>query len=194
MPTETALPPFVALDFETADYGPDSACAVALVRVNAGRIVSREARLVRPPRREFRFTYVHGLRWEDVADQPPFGDVWPSLKPLLDGAAFLAAHNARFDRGVLRACCTAAGLSVPSQPFECTMLLARHAWRLRPTTLPDVCRFLGLPLNHHDPASDAEACARIVLAVRGAGFRRGGGGSCGPPGKTGPRPCRGAVS
>jgi len=27
---------FVAIDFETADYGRDSACALALVRVEAG--------------------------------------------------------------------------------------------------------------------------------------------------------------
>jgi DNA polymerase-3 subunit epsilon len=32
--------------------------------------------------------------------------------------------------------------------------------------LPDVCSYLGLPLRHHDPASDAEACAQIVIAAR----------------------------
>ena len=34
-------PTFVAIDFETADYGRDSACALALVRVEAGVIVQR---------------------------------------------------------------------------------------------------------------------------------------------------------
>ena len=43
--------PFVAIDFETADYGPDSACAVALVRVEGSRIVRRSYFLIRPPRR-----------------------------------------------------------------------------------------------------------------------------------------------
>jgi DNA polymerase III subunit epsilon len=36
---------FAALDFETADYQQDSACALGLVRVEAGRIVQREYRL-----------------------------------------------------------------------------------------------------------------------------------------------------
>jgi len=31
--------------------------------------------------------------------------------------------------------------------------------------LPDVCRHLGLPLQHHNALSDAEACANIVLAA-----------------------------
>ena len=44
---------FVAIDFETADYQRDSACAVALVRVESGKIVAREHRLIRPPRRTF---------------------------------------------------------------------------------------------------------------------------------------------
>ena len=43
------LPPFVALDFETADHGSDSACQVGLVRVEDARVVRRESRLIRPP-------------------------------------------------------------------------------------------------------------------------------------------------
>ncbi len=85
--------------------------------------------------------------------------------PLLDGAEFLAAHNAGFDRSVLRACCTAAGLEVPTLEFVCTMVLARRRWAIRPTKLPDVCRYLGIPLDHHNPRSDAEACARILIAA-----------------------------
>ncbi len=42
-------PTFVAIDFETADYGRDSACALALVRVEAGVIVQRAFHYIRPP-------------------------------------------------------------------------------------------------------------------------------------------------
>lgn len=160
-----AVSVFVAIDFETADPGPDSACAVGLVRVEGGRIARRESRLIRPPRPTFAFTWVHGIAWEDVAGQPPFGEVWPELEPVLEGADFLAAHNARFDRAVLEACCRAAGRAAPRLPFECTMMLARRVWGIRPTKLSDVCRALGIRLNHHEALSDAEACARIVIAA-----------------------------
>jgi DNA polymerase-3 subunit epsilon len=156
----------VAIDFETADYGPDSACAVGLVRVDRRGIVERKVCLLRPPRNDFRFTYLHGIEWKHVADQPTFREAWPGLSGLLEGAAYLAAHNSGFDRAVLQACCTAAGLPPPALPFLCTMRLARHAWDVRPTKLPDVCAFLGLKLKHHDAGSDAEACARIILAAR----------------------------
>jgi DNA polymerase-3 subunit epsilon len=157
--------PFVAIDFETADEGRDSACAVALVRVEQACIVRREVRLIRPPRRHFLFTPVHGITWSQVAYAPTFAEVWPELCPVLDGAVFLAAHYAPFDRAVLEACCERGGLTPPALPFHCSMQLARQYWNVRPTKLPDVCRFLGLPLRHHDAGSDAEACARIILEI-----------------------------
>jgi DNA polymerase-3 subunit epsilon len=160
---------FAAIDFETADPGRDSACAIGVVRVERGRITERVHRLIRPPCPHVEFTWVHGITWAQVKDEPRFGEVWRDLVPLLEGTEFLAAHNASFDRSVLRACCAAAGLPEPSTPFECTVKLARRTWDLRPAKLPDVCRHLRIPLRHHDALSDAEACARIVLAARAQG-------------------------
>jgi DNA polymerase-3 subunit epsilon len=154
---------FVAIDFETADYGPDSACAVGLVRVESGKIVERRYQLLKPPRRDFHFTYIHGISWAMVARQPAFAKVWPELRTLLNDAEFIAAHNAGFDRNVLYACCDAAELERPEHPFVCTVRLARRSWGIRPTNLSNVCRVLSIPLQHHFALSDAEACAKIVL-------------------------------
>jgi DNA polymerase-3 subunit epsilon len=156
---------FVAIDFETADRGRDSACPVGLVRVEGSKVVKKEARLIRPPRCYFEFTYIHGISWSDVAGEPSFAEVWPDLQPILDGVDFLAAHNASFDRSALSACCAAADIAVPDLPFVCSMNLARRTWGVYPTRLPDVCRYLGLRLNHHNAMSDAEACAAIVVAA-----------------------------
>lgn len=160
---------FVAIDFETADYGRDSACAVGLVRVADNRIVEETSCLIRPPRNRFAFTHIHRITWEDVQDQPTFAEIWPELSLLLDGADFLVAHNAPFDRGVLAACCSAARIAQPLHRFICTVQLARAAWGIRPTTLPNVCRHLGIGLRHHDAASDARASAEIALAAMGTG-------------------------
>src|SRR3546814_11658160 len=100
-----------------------------------------------------------------VADSPSFSMLWPEFAEFVGDADCLVAHNARFDRGVLHACCVAAGLPRPAQRFDCTVELARIAWKLRPTRLPDCCRYLGIRLNHHDPLSDALACAQIAIAA-----------------------------
>jgi DNA polymerase III subunit epsilon len=167
-----AATPFVALDFETADRRGDSACAVALMRVEGLEIVERRVCLIRPPRRYFQFTYIHGITWDDVKFEPTFAESWPHLRDIFDGAEFVAAHNAGFDRHVLHTCCTAARLDMPPQPFLCTVQLSRRTWRLPSNNLPAVCRHLGIELNHHDAESDAEACAHIVIAAARAKAER----------------------
>lgn len=158
---------FVALDFETADNGGDSACAMGIVRVENGEVVLREHYLIRPPRKQMFFTHIHGIRWSDVANQPTFGELWSRVRDRFDGVDFISAHNASFDRRVLYASCETYGLVPPPQPFLCTVDLARKIWNIRPTKLPNVCQFLNIELNHHDALSDASACAQIVIAAFG---------------------------
>ncbi|QKT03539.1 3'-5' exonuclease [Ectothiorhodospiraceae bacterium 2226] len=162
---------FAAIDFETACYRADSACAVGIVIVEDGRIVERLYQVIRPPTRWFSFTHIHGLTWADVQDAQAFDAVWEGMAQALEGIAFFAAHNAPFDRGVLAACCTRYGLPAPAPEFVCTVRLARAQWNVRPTKLPDVCRYLGIRLNHHHAGSDAEACAQIVIAAQQEGWR-----------------------
>ncbi|MGK5088839.1 3'-5' exonuclease [Bdellovibrionota bacterium FG-2] len=157
--------PFLALDFETANHARDSACSIGLVRVEGGEIVAKEVHLIKPPSRDFVFTYIHGLSWRDVAQAPDFGELWEKISPLFKGVKYLAAHNARFDSGVLKACCARYGVEFPQQPFLCTVELARAQWGIRPTKLSDVCRTLEIELNHHEALSDALACAKIVLSA-----------------------------
>lgn len=161
---------FLAIDFETASYGADSACAIGLVRVEQGQISAEEVFLIRPPTPEFSFTHIHGLCWEDVAEAPDFGRLWPTIAPYFDGVDFLAAHNSGFDRKVLASCCTRYGLGLPAPEFTCTVQLARKMWDVRPTKLPNVAHFLGLELKHHDALSDSRACANIVIAAERDGW------------------------
>jgi DNA polymerase-3 subunit epsilon len=162
---------FLAIDFETASYSRTSACAMGLVLVEQGRVVAEDAFLIRPPRRQFNFTHIHGLTWDDVRDAPRFGDLWPSVDGYFKRAGFLVAHNAAFDAGVLRRCCETYAITGPSLDFVCTVQLARSQWGIYPTKLPNVCDYLGIPLKHHDAASDAKACAEIVLRAQRDGWR-----------------------
>jgi DNA polymerase-3 subunit epsilon len=161
---------FAAIDFETASYSRDSACSIGIVVVSNGKITAKEQYFIRPPSPEFVFTYIHGLTWDHVKDAPRFKKLWPQVSGILKGVDFLAAHNASFDRSVLGACCETVGLTPPSLPFVCTMNLARSKWSIYPTKLPDVCRKLKISLQHHQALSDAEACARIVIAAEKEGW------------------------
>lgn len=165
MATETHRRPFVAIDFETADNQRDSACAIGIVRVEGGEIVGRAYHLIRPPRSLFTTTFVHGIRWSDVRNEPTFAQLWPQIAPWFQGIDFVAAHNAAFDRSVLRASCALAQVSEPALPYVCTVKVARQTWALKPAKLSDCARHIGFALQHHHAGSDAEACARIVMAA-----------------------------
>jgi DNA polymerase-3 subunit epsilon len=157
---------FIALDFENANNDRASVCAIGIVRVDDGAITARRKVLVRPPTSDFRHTRIHGIRAVDVAAAPDFVSAWAGVSPLLEGVGMIAAHAAHFERSVLTECSRRWGMRVAPARYECTMVLARRVWGLRPTKLTDVARHLGIALVHHDPLSDAEACARIVLAAR----------------------------
>jgi len=165
---------FVAIDFETADHGPDSACAVGFVLVSGTKLIERRYHLIRPPRCSFFFTPVHGITWEHVRGQPTFKELWPTIRNVFLGADFIASHHSRFDRRILESCCRAAKIEAPVVPDVCTMKLAREVWDIHPTSLPNVARYLGLQMSHHDALSDAEACAGIVLAARRLGLSTSG--------------------
>ena len=89
--------------------------------------------------------------------------MWPSLRDFIDKADFLVAHNAPFDRGVLHRCCEGAKITPPRHEFLCTVQMARAKWNLPSAKLPIVCKYLRIPLDHHNALSDAEACAKIAI-------------------------------
>ncbi len=158
---------FVAIDFETANHRPDSACQLAAVVVHEGNIVERKAWLIRPPRMFFsaRNVEIHGIRPEHVADQPTLAEIWTQLHSLVDGQVLLA-HNARFDIGVLVASLLAHDVACPNLEFSCTRMLARRAWPGQASYgLKPLGNWLGIDFRHHDALEDAVCCARIALAV-----------------------------
>lgn len=156
---------FLAIDFETANNSPESACAIGLVLVEYGRIIEKKSFLIRPESSYFPFTHIHGIYWEDVKEAPTFGELWPCISEYFEDIDFIAAHNAPFDRRVLVSCCDAYNIAAPEAEFRCTVRLSRSVLNFRPANLPSVCERLSIPLTHHDALSDTLACAKIMIKI-----------------------------
>ena len=154
---------FIAIDFETANYFGDSACAVGLVKSENGIITDKKYFLIKPRTSWFHFTYVHGIDREMVKNENHFNIVWEKVQPMLEGIDFFVAHYSEFDRGVLKACCKSFNVPMPEIPFRCTVELSRKLWNIYPTKLNLVCEYFGIPLDHHNAMSDSEACAAIMI-------------------------------
>lgn len=162
---------FVAIDVETANNHPESICAMGAVKVAGGIIVERFYELVKPEP-EYYFRYfteeIHGISREMTENAPTFDHVWQRLEPII-GNLPLVAHNKAFDEKCIRAAHRAYRMDYPDYPFFCTLATARSAIPralCHSFSLPAVCDFLGIPFcNHHNALADAEACAKIAMAL-----------------------------
>ena len=160
---------FLVVDTETNGLGGD-ACEmteVGAVLVGGGELHDRWSSLVRcnrPLGRGIqRFT---GITQEMMADAPGLEAVLPPLEELLRGRV-LVAHNAPFDRRVLRRAFDLIGLDWPNPPVLCTAALARKLLPLqRQRGLRVLADALGIEVQTaHRALADAETCARVLCAL-----------------------------
>jgi DNA polymerase III subunit epsilon len=153
---------FTAIDFETANHDAHSACQLGIAVVQAGEIVERKSWLIRPPSDQFYFTYIHGIAWHHVAGEPDFGQLWLQIRPYME-ARVIAAHNAPFDLGVFFALIKLYRIDLWRGGAIDSVTVARRTWPLLANhQLPTVASHLRIPLDHHNAASDASACAQII--------------------------------
>ncbi len=160
---------FLVVDTETNGLGGD-ACEmteVGAVLVGGGELHDRWSSLVRcnrPLGRGIqRFT---GITQEMLADAPGLEEVLPPLRDLLEHRV-LVAHNAPFDRRVLRRAFELIGLDWPNPPVLCTAALARKLLPLqRRRGLGVLADALGIEVaTAHRALADAETCARVLCAL-----------------------------
>jgi DNA polymerase-3 subunit epsilon len=160
---------FLVVDTETNGLGGDACELVELgcVLVGGGELHDRWSSLVRvsaPLRRSIR--RLTGISHEMVQDAPSLEEVLPRLERELRGR-LMVAHNAPFDRRVLRQAFTRVGLDWPEQPVLCTAALARALLPLqRERRLGALAEALDIEVEvAHRALPDAETCARVLCAL-----------------------------
>jgi len=169
---------FVVIDLETTGLKPrqgDRACEVALVEVGGGEIRTVFQTLLNPqipiPADA---TTVHGITDEMVARMPTLEQVLPEILRHLEGAV-LAAYNAPFELGFIRAAVERAGLRLR---VPCLDVLEVSKW-LVPSMgykLERVARALGISVKRkelHRAEGDALLTAKVLLELLDRLERRG---------------------
>ncbi|KRE52453.1 hypothetical protein ASG92_25335 [Arthrobacter sp. Soil736] len=160
---------FTAIDFETANSNRGSVCAVGLVKVRDGRVVDKASWLIKPPPGIDHFdpinVEVHGIRERDVVHA---ADWEMSIEGILQFACEdqLVAYGAPYDASVMRQATEHLRLDLPAKDFYCAQELARAQLELPKHRLNDVLEALKLPpVHHHEPGTNALACANVVLTI-----------------------------
>ena len=150
---------FIAIDFETAKG--KNPCQIGLAIVKDGQIIETINHLIRPDGNDYaRYNIaVHNITPEMTECAPTFKEVWSKIKNLFDGA-YIIAHNARFDIGVLEFSLKKLDLPLPQiAGYICTCdLNNREGLELA------CARYNIALLKHHDGEDDAISCAKLYLA------------------------------
>lgn len=167
---------FVAFDFETTGYSPDSDEIVELgaVRFSLDRVDATFQQLVKPSSAlSERVMAVHGITNAAVADAPSVAEVLPSFLEFID-THVLIAHNVAFDLGFLR---EAVQKFSPNNAVNNlildTLTIARMAFpRLPSYSLQSLVQQFKFPVREaHRALDDALSCRDLfLLAVEEMGF------------------------
>jgi DNA polymerase-3 subunit epsilon len=160
---------FIVVDTETNGLAGDRCemTEVGAVLVGGGELHDRWSSLCRtsaPLKRGIQ--RLTGISQAMVDSAPSLEDVLPPLRRRLE-SRIMVAHNAPFDRRVLRQAFGRIGLDWPDPPVICTAALARALLPLQPKRgLGVLADALGIDVAlAHRALADAETCARVLCAL-----------------------------
>ena len=140
---------------------------LGIIRVEDGQVVERYQQLVNPEQRIPSFIQQHtGITPAMVKTAPTFGQILPTVRPLLEGALFVA-HNVGFDYAFIQAEYRRLGL-VFNAPKLCTVRLSRQLFPgYRHHGLDSIIHRFGIDCPaRHRALDDAEVVWQFYRMVR----------------------------
>lgn len=159
------------IDFETTGLSPtmgDRATEVAIVLVEDGQVVDRFQSLMNAGQRIPAFIEaLTGISNAMLATAPPAEKVMADASRFV-GKVPMVAHNASFDRRFWEAELARVG-ETASQPFACTMLVARRLYPQAPShKLGVLVDYHQLPKTGraHRAMADAEMAASLLGQIQ----------------------------
>jgi DNA polymerase-3 subunit epsilon len=161
---------FVSIDVETANQRLGSICQIGAVVYENRQAVEQWSTLVNPEQefRDFNIK-IHGITPAAVADSPTLPDALESLRKISTNC-IIASYGA-FDRNAVSQASSAHGLPGFEQDWLDLQYVVRRAWPNEFTAngwkLKQICRQLGISLDHHhDALCDARAAGDVFVQAQ----------------------------
>lgn len=168
---------FVAIDFETANNSPLSACSIGLARMNQeGDVIDTKYWLIKPPSGNDKFYHrnieIHGIYPSDVRDEKHFDYLWPEINLFIRDSV-LIAHNAIFDMRILTSLLDYYNIQRPSWNYCCTLKISRKIWpQMKSHALTYLSDNFSFNYNAHYALDDAVNCGKIfVKAIKTCNYQ-----------------------
>lgn len=159
---------YAVIDVETTGGQPaqDRITEIAIVKVQAGRVISEFSSLVNPGRRIPSYiSKLTGITDQMVQQAPSFSELADTIATQLQGCLFVA-HNVRFDYGFVKAELARCDIALNLAQL-CTVVESRRCFPgLASYGLANLSRHFALDLSqHHRALADARAAAQLLLLI-----------------------------
>lgn len=155
---------FTAFDVETPNSKNDSICSIGIHHVKSdGTTIDMDIIINPEDYFEERNISIHRITENLVENAPRFPDIWENISEYFQDSIIIA-HNATFDLYVFYKTLKRYKIDVPDINYVCTLQMARRCLdkgACNGYSLPSLCSYLGIQLDHHNALSDAVACANI---------------------------------
>lgn len=160
---------FVAIDFETANDNPYSACSVGIAKFENGVLVDTFYNLINP-QQKFEYLHhieVHGIRPKDVKTAPTYPEIYPKIREYLDGNLVVAHNGTLVENRILQASSEYYDLEPVTINFLDTLTLCRTILPGMKHRFKDMVKYYSISeiTNFHNALEDAKGCGLLLLAL-----------------------------
>ena len=166
---------YYAIDFETANDYPNSACSVGVVRFADGIEQDSVYSLIKPAKMYFKpeFIDIHHISYGDVRNEPQFPEVWQTIvEPFVGNGKtepiYFVAHNAKFDLKFLNFYLKKYYLeTIDNHICTLEMLKKCKSYKGKNKKLETACNYYNIVNeNAHRADSDTKATAELFLIIK----------------------------
>jgi DNA polymerase-3 subunit epsilon len=167
---------YTLVDVEIPNIKNDSICAISMIVIEDGMEIVRHTELINP--RSF-FSginvSIHHITQQDVVDKRTFLEFWHQYGRYFSSDYILIGHNVPSDITVMERDLNRSGIFLNPGFFIDTMDLVLNEFyhgqiEKGDMKLNKICQNMSIPIDHHNPESDVNACLEILFYLKKHGF------------------------
>lgn len=159
---------YTFVDVEIPNLNNDCICAISMIVVESNKEVLRHTELINPK------TYfsannieIHHIHRKDVLDARTLEEFWADYGKYFEDGYIIGAHNTLSDVSVLNKDLARFHTKIHATQYIDTMAIMDKFYykgnqKKGDLKLCNIAEHLGIPLDHHNPESDVNACYEIV--------------------------------
>lgn len=167
---------YTFVDVEIPNINNDCICAVSMIVVEDQKIVLKHTELIHPKSFFSGINIsIHHITPHDVSNKRSFREFWNQYGNYFSSEYIIIGHNVLSDINVMNRDLERWGMQFMPGFYIDTVDLALHEFYHDQVDKGDlklnhICQKMGIPISHHDPKSDVNACLEIIEYLEKHGF------------------------